>query len=145
VPAGMAQEPSQPAETAADLDHPVEAADPGPLAHHVAPARLEAELGFPLAFPEEPSQPAETAADLDHPVEAAELSHPPSGVGVGQGVLGQDAGHPGRHYTILDLPFTNVLQGWFLLKAGLDVSLAGEPDAAIRVRPWWCSVPPPPG
>ncbi|CAO4193714.1 hypothetical protein LFADAHJC_LOCUS2060 [Methylorubrum extorquens] len=125
------------------------AALPGPLAHHVAPPRLEAELGFPLAFPEVGAPFGVRYGAGILPEHA--LTHAYAAWRVGQlgcfdrvveigggfGGLAWFLRHPDRHYTILDLPFTNVLQGWFLLKAGLDVSLAGEPDAAIRVRPWW--------
>ena len=30
-----------------------------------------------------------------------------------------------------------MLQAYFLIKSGLDVSIYGEKDAAIRIRPWW--------
>ncbi|GJE69892.1 hypothetical protein CHKEEEPN_1423 [Methylorubrum podarium] len=121
----------------------------GSLGRHAEPARLEGELGFPLAFPdvgapfgvrygagilpEHAFSHAYAAwrigqlGRLDRVVE----------IGGGFGGLAWFLRRAGRHYTILDLPFTNVLQGWFLLKAGLDVSLAGEPEAAIRVLPWW--------
>jgi len=31
----------------------------------------------------------------------------------------------------------NVVQGYALLTAGHTVSLLGEPDGPVRVRPWW--------
>jgi hypothetical protein len=44
----------------------------------------------------------------------------------------------GAHrYTIFDLPVMNVVQGYALLKAGHAVSLLGEPDQVVMVRPWW--------
>ncbi|WP_183435141.1 putative sugar O-methyltransferase [Methylobacterium sp. R2-1] len=125
------------------------AAPLGPLAHHVEPPRLEAELGFPLTFPD-------VGAPFGVPFGAGILpehafSHAYAAWRIGQlgdlsrvveigggfGGLAWFMRGTGRRYTILDLPFTNVLQGWFLLKAGLDVSLAGEAEAAIRVLPWW--------
>lgn len=38
-------------------------------------------------------------------------------------------------YTIYDLPHIGVLQGFYLLKAGLKVSLYGEPDGDLCIRP----------
>ena len=38
-------------------------------------------------------------------------------------------------YTIYDLPHINVFQGFYLLKAGLSVSLYGEGEGAFRIRP----------
>lgn len=40
-------------------------------------------------------------------------------------------------YRIYDLPVLNALQGYALIRAGHVVSLLGEPDAAVAVRPWW--------
>ena len=40
-------------------------------------------------------------------------------------------------YSIFDLPVMNVIQGYALIKAGFDVSLVGEPDRSLIVRPWW--------
>lgn len=120
-----------------------------PLALSVEPAHLEAELGFPLTFPDVGAPFGVRYGQGILPEHA--FSHAYAAwrigqlgpldrlveVGGGFGGLAWFLRRPGRRYTILDLPFTNVLQGWFLLKAGLDVSLAGEPDAAIRVLPWW--------
>ncbi|KAB7782716.1 hypothetical protein F8B43_5471 [Methylorubrum populi] len=121
----------------------------GTLAHHAEPARIEAELGFPLAFPDvgAPFGVRYGAGILpehafSHAYAAWRIGQLGSfervvEIGGGFGGLAWFLRRPGRRYTILDLPFTNVLQGWFLLKAGLDVSLAGEPEAAVRVLPWW--------
>ncbi|BAU88729.1 hemolysin-type calcium-binding region [Methylorubrum populi] len=121
----------------------------GDLAHRVKQARLEAELGFPLTFPDVGAPFGVRYGAGILPEHA--FSHAYAAWRVGQlgefgrvveigggfGGLAWFLQRPGRRYTILDLPFTNVLQGWFLLKAGLDVSLAGEPEAAIRILPWW--------
>jgi len=40
-------------------------------------------------------------------------------------------------YRIYDLPVLNALQGYALIRAGHTVSLLGEPEAAVSVRPWW--------
>ena len=40
-----------------------------------------------------------------------------------------------KSYSIYDLPHINILQGFYLLKAGLQVSLYGEEESAIRIRP----------
>lgn len=40
-------------------------------------------------------------------------------------------------YRIYDLPVLNALQGYALIRAGHAVSLLGEPDAPVAVRPWW--------
>jgi hypothetical protein len=40
-------------------------------------------------------------------------------------------------YTIFDLPYTNVIQAYFLLKSGADVCLYGETKGRVRVLPWW--------
>lgn len=40
-------------------------------------------------------------------------------------------------YTIYDLPYTNILQGYFLLRCGLPVSLSGETPNRVQVLPWW--------
>lgn len=40
-------------------------------------------------------------------------------------------------YTIFDLPFSNLLQGYFLLKSGMDVSLYREKGTRVKVLPWW--------
>jgi hypothetical protein len=40
-------------------------------------------------------------------------------------------------YAVYDLPIMNVIQGYSLLTAGHTVSLLGEPDGPVRVRPWW--------
>lgn len=121
----------------------------GSPAVYPEPARLEAELGFPLTFPEV-GAPFGVHFGVGILPEHA-FSHAYAAWRIGQigvidriveigggfGGLAWFLRRPDRRYTILDLPFTNVLQGWFLLKAGLDVSLAGEPEAAIRVLPWW--------
>lgn len=40
-------------------------------------------------------------------------------------------------YTIYDLPYTNILQGYFLLRCGFPVSLGGERPNQIQILPWW--------
>jgi hypothetical protein len=42
-------------------------------------------------------------------------------------------------YTIVDLPWVNVIQGYVLIMSlpPGSVSLFGEPDAAVKVRPFW--------
>ena len=42
-------------------------------------------------------------------------------------------------YSIFDLPITNLAQGWYLLKSGLNVVLYGEDsiDGAVRVMPYF--------
>jgi len=42
-------------------------------------------------------------------------------------------------YTIVDLPWVNILQGYVLIMSlpPGDVSLFGEPDAPVKVRPFW--------
>ena len=118
-------------------------------AFYPEPTRVEAELGFPLTFPEVGAPfGVHFGAGLlpEHAFNHAYAAWRIGKIGVferiveiggGFGGLAWFLRRPDRRYTILDLPFTNVLQGWFLLKAGLDVSLAGEPEAAIRVLPWW--------
>jgi|UPI00036CB955 hypothetical protein len=121
----------------------------GALVQQIEPGRLEAELGFPLVFPDVGAPFGVRYGAGILPEHA--FSHAYAAwrigrlgdfgsvveIGGGFGGLAWFLRRPCRRYTILDLPFTNVLQGWFLLKAGLDLSLAGEPEAAIRVLPWW--------
>lgn len=111
--------------------------------------RIEAALGFPLTFPNvgapygvrlggsilpehafSHAYAARRIRDLRPGPRLAEI-------GGGFGGLAWYLHDAAQSYTILDLPFTNVIQGWFLLKAGLPVSLPGETDARIRILPWW--------
>ena len=111
---------------------------------------IEAELGFPLAVPPVGAPYGVRLHGSCFP----ELSfshaylawrahaHVPAGADIAE--LGGGFGglcwflhrHAGR-YTIFDLPFANTVQGYFLIKAGLDVSLFGEEERAVRVLPWW--------
>lgn len=52
-----------------------------------------------------------------------------------------------QRYTIFDLPRINVLQGYYLVKTLPEtaVSLYGEPEAGIRVLPYWESAKEPAG
>lgn len=58
-------------------------------------------------------------------------------IGGGFGGLCAYLANGDQAYTIYDLPYTNLLQGYFLLKCGLPVSLSGEPPERIQVLPWW--------
>lgn len=112
-------------------------------------ARIESALGFSLVFPDVGAPYGVRVGSSILPEHA--FSHAYAAwrirglkpgpnlaeIGGGFGGLAWFLRDAGLLYTILDLPFTNVLQGWFLLKAGLPVSLAGEPEAAFRVLPWW--------
>lgn len=111
-------------------------------------ARIESALGFPLRFPDVGAPYGVRLGGSLLPEHA--FSHAYAAWRIGQlggtrfaeigggfGGLAWFMRTPRRRHTILDLPFTNALQGWFLLKAGLDVSLHGEAEAAIRVLPWW--------
>lgn len=121
----------------------------GPLEWVANAGRIEGALGFPLTFPEVGApfgvRLGETILPehaLGHAYAAWRIGQLDAGpnlaeIGGGFGGLAWFLREACTSYTILDLPFTNVLQGWFLLKAGLPVSLAGEPEAALRVRPWW--------
>lgn len=40
-------------------------------------------------------------------------------------------------YSIYDLPIINLLQAWFLIKNGAEVSLYGEEDKGVRILPYW--------
>ncbi|MFY9294359.1 MAG: hypothetical protein WAP03_27285 [Methylorubrum rhodinum] len=111
--------------------------------------RIEAALGFRLVFPDvgapygvrlrEKILPEHAFSHAYAAWRIRRLNPGPrlAEIGGGFGGLAWFLRDEGRSYTILDLPFTNVIQGWFLLKAGLSVSLAGEPEARLRVLPWW--------
>ncbi|HEY2786544.1 MAG TPA: hypothetical protein VGJ05_16380 [Fimbriiglobus sp.] len=61
-------------------------------------------------------------------------------IGGGYGCLAMMAYRAGvRNYAVFDLPWVNVLQGYFLLRAlpAGTVSLYGEPAAPIRILPYW--------
>lgn len=61
-------------------------------------------------------------------------------IGGGYGCLAMLAHRAGfRRYTIVDLPWVNALQGYFLLCSLPEdaVQLLGEPSAPIRVLPYW--------
>ncbi|GJD85590.1 hypothetical protein [Methylobacterium haplocladii] len=133
----------------ADVRSPEQSDYTAPWAIPDLHTRIEAELGFPLRFPEigapygvrfGGSLLPEHA--FSHAYAAWRIGQIDAGprlaeIGGGFGGLAWFMNRPDRRYTILDLPFTNALQGWFLLKTGLEVSLYGESDAAIRVLPWW--------
>lgn len=132
---------------------PVRCPEQGDVARPLEPIRdierIEAALGFSLAFPGVGAPYGVRVRDRIVPEHA--FSHAYAAwrirglnpgprlaeIGGGFGGLAWFLRNASQSYTILDLPFTNVLQGWFLLKAGLPVSLAGEPEAALRVLPWW--------
>jgi hypothetical protein len=61
-------------------------------------------------------------------------------IGGGYGCLSYVCSRNGfSDYTIVDLPWVNMLQGYLLIMTlGADaVSLYGEPDRAVKVRPFW--------
>lgn len=61
-------------------------------------------------------------------------------IGGGYGCLAYICSRNGfADYTIVDLPWVNLLQGYLLIMAlGADaVSLYGEPERAVKVRPFW--------
>lgn len=111
--------------------------------------RIEAALGFPLVFPDVGAPygvrirgtivPEHAFSHVYAAWRIRALNPGPrlAEIGGGFGGLAWFLRDAAQSYTILDLPFTNVLQGWFLLKSGLPVSLAGEPEARFRVLPWW--------
>ena len=42
-----------------------------------------------------------------------------------------------QQYYHYDLPTTNIAQAWYLYKTGHNVSLYGEPEAEVNIRPYW--------
>lgn len=44
-----------------------------------------------------------------------------------------------KSYSIFDLPIVNVVQAWYLIKSGVEVTLYGEPEipSSVRVMPYW--------
>jgi hypothetical protein len=61
-------------------------------------------------------------------------------IGGGYGCLSHSCRRNGfSDYTIFDLPWVNVLQGYFLIMTlgAEEVSLFGEPDRPVKVRPFW--------
>jgi hypothetical protein len=61
-------------------------------------------------------------------------------VGGGYGCLAYCCRRNGfADHTIFDLPWVNILQGYLLIMAlgGDEVSLFGEPDRPVKVRPFW--------
>lgn len=112
-------------------------------------AAAEAVLGFPLAFPaieapfgvalqgsafpEQSFMHAYAAWRVDTLGPFRRIAE----IGGGFGGLCAYLAGGDRTYTIYDLPYTNLLQGYFLLRCGLPVSLSGERPERIQVLPWW--------
>ena len=132
---------------------PVRSAEQGDYAAvletNVTIAQVEKHLGFSLEFPDVGAPYGVFAARGILPEHAFSMAYAAwrimqatkskriAEIGGGFGGLCWYMRHAKANYTIFDLPFTCVLQSYFLIKAGLDVSLYGEADASVRILPWW--------
>lgn len=111
---------------------------------------IEATLGVPLRFPQVCNA---WGAELDgivmprtawrhlHAAHVLVSQRPERVVEVGGGFGGvaywAQQLKPGLAYTMYDIPDVAAVAGYFLIRAGLNVQLAGEPDAPVTVLPCW--------
>ena len=120
--------------------------DPG-TTYEAAAARLGFDPWFPAVGSSYGFAVAGRAATIDsltHAYTAWRLrqlgAHTAYELGGGYGCLAMMARRAGiAHYTVFDLPWVNVLQGYFLIRALPEgsVRLFGESEGALQVQPYW--------